>query len=239
VLSAASVSHAQNAPNTRSQTGNGLGLQSLDQGTDDIGPLGQSFLLQPIELRTETLFDNIFRIDDGTGRLVRRAGALNAVFSQSDYVQITPRRGSPYTIPVVPAGTVYYIGDPIEVDLAQNPDITPTGHTTEQLMSVPLRKNMVAPRSQRLLGRSLALGEQFVLLAPDSPSPAELASIEHAPPTPIEAEHRVGRDDVMTNEKYRKSRINELTRRTVLSILDEDRESKCQKIRRELENALD
>jgi len=37
VLSAASVSHAQNAPNTRSQTGNGLGLQSLDQGTDEIG----------------------------------------------------------------------------------------------------------------------------------------------------------------------------------------------------------
>lgn len=81
-------------------------LHELRQGVADVGPLGKSLEVAPVDLRVSNDFDRVYQIGSD-GPLMRSAGNLYAVFDRSVYVQ------SQYgPTPEVPAGTVFYIGQP-------------------------------------------------------------------------------------------------------------------------------
>lgn len=79
----------------------------IDQGFDDVSPLGGSLRFVPIDLRQPSNFQTVFRLPGGS--LARRDGGLTAVFPQSTYYQI-PRTGGTYA--TVPPGSVFAIGEP-------------------------------------------------------------------------------------------------------------------------------
>lgn len=90
----------------------------LQQGHEDVDPLGRSLFNQPLDLRTPTGFEQVY--DLGDGRLARIDGGLFAVFPRSTYTA-TPTGLSPS----VPPGTIYYIGPPPGL-AAPNPFRIPT-----------------------------------------------------------------------------------------------------------------
>lgn len=74
----------------------------LDAGIEDVGPTLTSLRWNPSDLRAPIAFEDVYR--DASGQLVRRDGALEAVFPRSSYV--ADRDG---VFPTVPAGVVYRI----------------------------------------------------------------------------------------------------------------------------------
>lgn len=86
------------------QTGD---LKPLDQTVEDTSPL--SISLRQIErgLREPTAFDQVYRVPNRDDLLMRIEGGIYAVFPQSVYTQ-----GKNGTVPLIPAGTVFYIGYP-------------------------------------------------------------------------------------------------------------------------------
>lgn len=97
------------------------GLTPVDPGVADRGGLGMSLRqLQP-DLRVPTNFDRVYRVPGSVSgvpafpgaepndRFARISGGLTAVFERSQYLRRTDRPG---LIPIVPAGTVFYIGNP-------------------------------------------------------------------------------------------------------------------------------
>lgn len=213
----------------RNATGNGSGYRALDPGFEDVGPLGQSLQLQRIDIRQDQNFARVYGVNDGTGRYVRRDGAINAVFPQSDYATFNQRSGA-VTVPLVPAGTIFYIGDPATVDAAQNPRIEPTGADAGQNVSGhPLAQRSGAARLTRLSNRVASRDELVRRQKPDFPSASDLAHFQHAPPFPTDREGvpalriRPRRVDVMTNPEYRRERLREMTRRTVLELIEKGR----------------
>ncbi len=91
-------------------------LQPIDQGIADRGPLSVGRQSLQRDLRTSDDFRNLYTFDrrDVFGAresmFFRRSGAVTAVFPRSAYVQT--RRG---TFPAIPAGTVFYLGEPPEL----------------------------------------------------------------------------------------------------------------------------
>lgn len=85
----------------RAQTGE---LELLDAGIEDVNPFGVSTRVEPIELRSPSAFEHVYRAADGKG-FVRISGAIVAEFFRSEYV-----RTQYGDYPVRPAGTVFYIG---------------------------------------------------------------------------------------------------------------------------------
>ncbi|MEN0020567.1 MAG: hypothetical protein AAF747_06770 [Planctomycetota bacterium] len=79
------------------------GLERLDQGFEDVGPLQTSLRRINVDLRQPTAFADVFRLQ--SGRLGRINGALTAEFDRSQYVA-TPNG----TRPTIPPGTVFRIG---------------------------------------------------------------------------------------------------------------------------------
>lgn len=79
-----------------------------DPGTEDMGILSESLRLMPLDLRIADDWGDLYRLESDYGTLyARRAGAVTAVFPQSNYVN------SQYgTVPTVPADTVFVIGEP-------------------------------------------------------------------------------------------------------------------------------
>ena len=236
----ATPSLAQSVPSTPGQvisptrpgaTGNGLGFRSLHEGVEDVGPLGSSFQLQPIDLLSDQGFSRIYHVDDGSGRFQRRNNAITAVFSRSDYFQFTPPGQSPFVGPSIPPGTVWYIGDPIVTERAQVPTVSPTGRPTSNWAQLAkpagqgrLVNDLYAPVTGRLRLSADTTAANDVTpkdLDPDYPGRIE-------PKKPI-------RKDVVTNEAYRKRRIHEMTKRLVLEIIEDDRDS----IQKRLEDAIE
>lgn len=86
------------------QTGD---LKPLDQTVEDTSPL--SISLRQIErgLREPTAFDQVYRVPDRDDLLMRIEGGIYAIFPQSVYTH-----GKNGTLPLIPAGTVFYIGYP-------------------------------------------------------------------------------------------------------------------------------
>jgi len=77
--------------------------EEVDPGRADASALNDSLRLVPIDLRTPTGFDRVFRLPTVVGGAVfaRMDGGLTAVFPRSEYDP-----GGP----VIPAGTTWYIG---------------------------------------------------------------------------------------------------------------------------------
>lgn len=86
------------------QTGD---LKPLDQTVEDTSPL--SISLREIErgLREPSAFDQVYRVPNRDDLLMRIEGGIYAIFPQSVYAQ-----GKNGTVPLIPAGTVFYIGYP-------------------------------------------------------------------------------------------------------------------------------
>ena len=85
-------------------------LEAVDQGGADTGPLGESLRLVPIDMRASDGFERVYRLEGvggGSDGFARRSGAITAVFSQSVYLPAQLGGGV-----AIPAGTVFYIGDP-------------------------------------------------------------------------------------------------------------------------------
>lgn len=86
-----------------------------DAGFEDVSPLGDSFRLEPVDLRQGTGFERVYKLgteqNEGTSRelFARSNGAVTAVFPRADYV--ATRRG---TVAIAPADTLYVIGSPPE-----------------------------------------------------------------------------------------------------------------------------
>jgi hypothetical protein len=89
-----------------------LELVPVDAGVEDVGAHSASFKMQQQDLRVDMGFEKLYRVAGSDGIFVRKSGGLTAVFQKSAYLQT----GSGDT-PIVPAGTVYYIGD-IPADFA-------------------------------------------------------------------------------------------------------------------------
>ncbi len=82
-------------------------LKPLDQTVEDTSPLDIS--LRQIErgLREPSAFDQVYRVPNREDLLMRIEGGIYAIFPQSVYT-----RGRNGTLPLIPAGTVFYIGFP-------------------------------------------------------------------------------------------------------------------------------
>lgn len=88
-------------------------LIRIEQGVSDVEPIARSLLVQPVDLRSSVGFDILYQgtwTDPILGTrevFARRQGALTAVFPRSSYV-LTDQG----VIPEIPAGTIFYIGNP-------------------------------------------------------------------------------------------------------------------------------
>jgi hypothetical protein len=82
----------------------------LDQSRADVGPLSSSLREMQPELRLPTGFQNVYRVPGHDDLLMRMDGGLIAVFPRSTYVR-TGKHGSRA---VIPPGTVFHIGPPID-----------------------------------------------------------------------------------------------------------------------------
>lgn len=82
----------------------------VQAGTKDRDPLTTSLEQIPPDFRHDDAFQGLYELLGGsskTGRFMRTAGGLHAVFPRSEFV---PTMSG--DLPVVPAGTVFYIGPP-------------------------------------------------------------------------------------------------------------------------------
>ena len=90
-------------------------LVRVEQGVSDVEPIAHSLMVQPVDLRSSVDFEILFQgtwYDPIVGTrdvFARRQGALTAVFPRSSYV-----RTESGVIPEIPAGTIFYIGDPVQ-----------------------------------------------------------------------------------------------------------------------------
>lgn len=75
----------------------------VDPGNADASALADSLRLVPVDLRTPTGFDQVFRLPTVVGgeMFARMDGGLTAVFPRSEYG---------FGRPLIPAGTTWYIG---------------------------------------------------------------------------------------------------------------------------------
>lgn len=84
-------------------------IQPVDMRVQDIGILDQSLRVVPQGLNVPTDFSQVYQLGGAGGQYARIQGGLYAVFPQSSYV--FTQAGD---VPVIPAGTVFYIGPPPE-----------------------------------------------------------------------------------------------------------------------------
>ncbi|MBY0262378.1 MAG: hypothetical protein K2Q20_08540 [Phycisphaerales bacterium] len=168
-------------------------LTPVEQNVGDLGPLTTSLRTPPADLRTPMEFDRVYRVpgssrginipqalspaggQDGS-RLARVSGGITAVFPSSDYMQ-TKKSG---IVPVVPAGTVFYIGPIPQAAPPQTRRISPFAVDTLAVLASDTRS---APAP-------------ILWEAELKPAPAPL-------PTPVGRRHL----HVMTDEQYRRDRV--------------------------------
>lgn len=81
-------------------------LQQIEDGTADLGPLGTSSMVMPLQLQQPNDFSSIFQLPgrDGSSQFVRFAGGTAAVFPRSVYLP-TPEG----YLPDIPPGTIFYV----------------------------------------------------------------------------------------------------------------------------------
>jgi hypothetical protein len=115
------------------------GLKRVEEGVSDVGPLGASQRLVPMDLRVPTGFEGVYefqrerRWDKPETMYMRVSGGMAAVFPRSVYVE-----AGGGLIPEIPAGTVFLIGtgegawmptpgrwstSPLAVDLRYTPEM--------------------------------------------------------------------------------------------------------------------
>lgn len=153
--------------------------QPLEEGMADVGELARSLLVTPQDLRIGSDFEHVYQADNG--KFFRQQGGLIATFSRSEYV--ATRTGA---MPVVPAGTVFSIGQPVEFkptkrshpepidqDAAPMNRSAPTDGLVSRSVSVPVSRAVssplpIGPIAAPVTQRTLATTEGAVT-APNEP----------------------------------------------------------------------
>lgn len=167
------------------------GLPTLEQGTADTSPLGNSLRVMHQSLATPLGFEQVYVLPGG--KLMRASGGLYIVFDQSAYIN-TPVGA----VPTFPNNPEFFIGPPPEL----------VAHATaerERRRRSPYQVNM------QELGTTLravpfddgpqrAPRSQFVSYADDVPQPS----------VPVA---RPGGPAIVTDEAYRAARLKELMER--------------------------
>ena len=180
-------------------------LKPVEPAVEDTGPLSVSLRELQIDLRGPVGFEHIYRVPGHEDELYMRVdGGLYAVFPQSVY---TDTRWGP--VPMIPNGTVFYIGS-AGIDALAAPDWPPPEPWPDPL--------------------GLRIDSRIVLNS-DSPndeqaSEAASASLPSRPPRrmshpyvlrPAEDTDRPGIDPpaqtIATDASYRADRLRELMRR--------------------------
>ena len=81
-------------------------LVPVDEGIEDRTVLSESLKVVQNDMRESQSFEQLFRVKGSPEIFVRRAGSLHAVFRDPHYLETS--EGS---IPLVPTGTIYCIGE--------------------------------------------------------------------------------------------------------------------------------
>jgi hypothetical protein len=188
-LTVACAAHAQYNPNL---------VQPVEPGVGDIGPLGISTRLLPLDLRQPMGFERVFRVPgssrgvgtlpSGEERFARVSGAVTAVFPRSDYVETKDG-----TRPAIPDGTIFYIGTPpisISPESATPSANAPIYHASNRVMTASDAGVRVGPVDLRV--QSL-----------DDTGYRELArTVRSDDPEPPR--------NIFTNEQFRRARLRQL-----------------------------
>lgn len=82
-------------------------LKSVEANVGDLGPLSRSLRSLGADLRQPTNFDRVYRVPGQDDRFMRINGGLYAVYERSLYAST---KNGP--VPLIPGGTVFYIGRP-------------------------------------------------------------------------------------------------------------------------------
>jgi hypothetical protein len=195
-------------------------LQPIDQTVADVNPLSASLRQVHRDLRQPTGFQSVYHVPGHDDLLMRVNGGIYAVFPESEYT--VNRKGR--TVPLIPAGTVFYIGLPNK--LTTPPGRSSNAHTgiepTVRLVSqIDSRSPVDAPVGvvNTMLdmkigevdqnGKPLALAQQP--LVQNDPQPAAM-------PDPS----RFAGPTIVNDSSYRARRLDELLQRAARSAGHQD-----------------
>ncbi len=70
------------------QPANEVKLIPVEEGVADRGVLSESFHIEPLDLRQDVSFEQLYRVEGSEGVFVRKAGGLQAVFRNPDYLDV-------------------------------------------------------------------------------------------------------------------------------------------------------
>jgi hypothetical protein len=104
-------------------------LIPVDAGFEDRGALSESFRVEQVDLRHDTAFETLYKVSGSDGVYVRKAGGLRAVFKNPTYFDTA--NGA---IPLLPAGTVYSIGEVNVSLLGQLSTLSTVGVSDERVV---------------------------------------------------------------------------------------------------------
>lgn len=176
-------------------------IKPVDQTVADLDPLLTSFRDMQVDLRQPLGFQGVYRVPGQEDKFMRSSGALYAVFPHSIYT--STKKG---IAPLVPAGTVYYIGLPVDMQTQ------PAGRD-----GTPAPKNRVDDRLQSHFESRLPHQVNAPLAEQSKPSASPRVdriddryepSREHAITLPVGS-------TIVNDESYRARRIAELMDRAV------------------------
>lgn len=183
-------------------------LRPIEQGVADRDPLSTSLRIIQPGLDEPSGFDQVFEVPGHPGLLMRRDGALSAVFTRSEYTK-TKRN----IVVLVPAGTVYYIGDVVaQLDAAKT--TAPTPAASDPSLASPSTAAPIRLVSNRL---SLLVGEASPGLRLYERTDAPANARDEPPAAPARAPEPVSiaappgvPPTVWTSEVYRRSRLAQI-----------------------------
>lgn len=158
------------------------GVQPVDPGVADVGPLGISFRRMQRDFRKPTGFDRVYQTEDG--RFARGSGALTAVFPRSQYARMEDGR----TMILVPADTRFVIGS-VAADNAGGR----TGFPAREPRSRSMNAGTNATETAVPRGADRGVERQMV-------PPAGVEAQARRPEAPAERH-------VLTDDRYRVARV--------------------------------
>lgn len=185
----------------------------IDQGIADRDELATSLRQMPGSMREDRNFEYLWVLESNPDYLYRKDGGLTAVFPASEYA--LTRQG---TMIVVPAGTIYYIGEPTTPPAPPQPGLinaAAASTTGEPRLSgtridpepAPDRLEAIPP-AEKITPQIAATPERRVItpqLANEALNTIPEAVTDELPPELREDEH------TMSNEAYRRLRLRNLT----------------------------
>lgn len=191
--------------------------QPLDAAIEDVGPL--SFSLRRVEggLQQPSGFDQVYRLPN-SDRLARTNGALHAVFPRSLYA--STQEGE---VPLIPAGTTFYIGEPSEIRELRGPDSALSGSDFREAHLSAAQQHRVSLRSSaQVPAASVPAHSQTLRMSTQSDGVRQATNASQRAGRPQASGTLIIRAQTETldvpntmfgDEEYRRDRLRELLQR--------------------------